>query len=255
MCGQRISALGKTKAQYKTEIAASRTFICLQCNKEYVNKRRHKNEGNKYCSRTCSDAARDNAKALLPRSLVYFPVCQVCNQTFTSRRLRKCCSIDCGREHAKRRNYDSNKAKKPLNSRACKCCATVFIPEYGCHRRDYCSSACLKKHSRMIGKAVRRARIKGGIAESVDPYKVFDRDGWRCQICGKDTPRKHRGTCKANAPELDHRTPLSKGGNHTYMNTQCACRECNQDKGCKTEAGQYPLFNHNDTHAPQNVWG
>ena len=69
--------------------------------------------------------------------------------------------------------------------------------------------------------------------ESVDPFKVFDRDGWVCQMCGVPTPRELRATWEDNAPELDHIIPLSKGGPHTYKNTQCSCRKCNQRKSDK----------------------
>ena len=60
---------------------------------------------------------------------------------------------------------------------------------------------------------------------------VFERDGWRCQICGCDTPRELRGDRRApNAPQLDHIIPMSKGGGHTWDNVQCACARCNNQK-------------------------
>jgi 5-methylcytosine-specific restriction endonuclease McrA len=66
--------------------------------------------------------------------------------------------------------------------------------------------------------------------ENVDPFKVFARDKWHCQDCGVATPRSKRGSYDADAPELDHIKPLSKGGAHSYKNTQCLCRRCNQEK-------------------------
>jgi len=77
--------------------------------------------------------------------------------------------------------------------------------------------------------------------ESVDPIKVFDRDGWRCQLCGKKTPKAKRGTYSRNAPELDHIMPLSLGGEHSYRNTQCLCRSCNGSKS-NTPMGQLSLL-------------
>ena len=32
------------------------------------------------------------------------------------------------------------------------------------------------------------------------------------------------------SPELDHIHPVSKGGAHSYANTQCLCRQCNAGK-------------------------
>lgn len=39
-----------------------------------------------------------------------------------------------------------------------------------------------------------------------------------------------RGSKNHQAPELDHIIPLSRGGSHTYKNTQLSCRSCNQLK-------------------------
>lgn len=91
-------------------------------------------------------------------------------------------------------------------------------------------------------KALRRARQFGANRERVSPAAVFARDGWRCMICGRKTPKSRKGTQHDNAPELDHRVPLSRGGSHTYENVQCACRACNVNKGNRTEAGQIPLW-------------
>lgn len=33
---------------------------------------------------------------------------------------------------------------------------------------------------------------------------------------------------------LDHIVPISKGGPHTYSNTQCLCRDCNLKKSDKS---------------------
>jgi 5-methylcytosine-specific restriction endonuclease McrA len=86
----------------------------------------------------------------------------------------------------------------------------------------------------------RKARERGARTEVVNPYTVFLRDGWRCQLCGCRTPGTLRGTYKPNAPELDHIVPLALGGDHTYANTQCACRQCNISKGASVR-GQFKL--------------
>ncbi|WP_369598523.1 HNH endonuclease [Sinorhizobium meliloti] len=83
--------------------------------------------------------------------------------------------------------------------------------------------------------------LRAAYVERVDPIKVFDRDKWKCQICGVKTPRKLRGTMDDRAPELDHVMPLSLGGAHSYMNTQCACRKCNREKS-DTLPAQIGLF-------------
>lgn len=90
-----------------------------------------------------------------------------------------------------------------------------------------------RRKSRRIRKAMDRARLKRVKVEQVDPIKVFDRDGWRCHLCGYKTPKEKRGTYHPKAPELDHIVPLSKGGAHSYANTACSCRKCNAEKSDK----------------------
>lgn len=91
--------------------------------------------------------------------------------------------------------------------------------------QKFCSIKCSRRSLSRIASAARRARVTNG--ERVDPFLVFDRDGWLCQICHEPTPRALRGSYEPKAPELDHIIPLAAGGEHTYRNTQCACRRCN----------------------------
>jgi 5-methylcytosine-specific restriction endonuclease McrA len=67
----------------------------------------------------------------------------------------------------------------------------------------------------------------------IDPIAVFDRDGWRCYICGVATPKDLRGSFDDMAPELEHKIALANGGLHILSNVACACRRCNLNKGHK----------------------
>lgn len=102
----------------------------------------------------------------------------------------------------------------------------------------YCSERCkaqtdaareAKKTARKAGKARKRVAT----VESVNALRVFERDGWRCHLCGGLTAKAKRGTYDSRAPELDHIVPLSKGGPHSYANTACAHRKCNAAKSDK----------------------
>jgi 5-methylcytosine-specific restriction endonuclease McrA len=53
---------------------------------------------------------------------------------------------------------------------------------------------------------------------AVSRRAVMARDGHRCQYCG------------AHADSIDHVTPRSKGGGHTWDNVVAACRPCNVRK-------------------------
>lgn len=52
---------------------------------------------------------------------------------------------------------------------------------------------------------------------------VTKRDGWRCVACGKGT----------NTGEVDHITPLRKGGSDDLSNLQYLCKPCHAAKTAK----------------------
>jgi hypothetical protein len=122
-------------------------------------------------------------------------------------------------------------AKRQRAAVACGTCGSP-IPEVGNLNKRYCSKQCSPSYwsCRRKAKALRRARMRRVEYEQVDPFVVFDRDGWRCHLCGTKTDKALRGTHEPLAPELDHIIPLSKGGPHTYSNTACSCRRCNHAK-------------------------
>ena len=132
--------------------------------------------------------------------------------------------------------------EKPLIPRMCASCGEVFTPTYADKRRRYCSDNCSK---RAFGRKHRhRARRYGVEYEPVNRVRLFERDAWRCQICGVSTPRRLMGTVDPRAPEMDHRIPMAAPhcGSHTWANVQCACRACNLAKGAKAVLGQGNLF-------------
>ena len=151
------------------------------------------------------------------------------------------CSDDCRKEKARRYSFKRNKENKELKEYICKECGNVFTPEYGNKRSKFCSDKCLKRNMKRIRRHKERAKLRLVKVETVDPLVVFKRDGWRCQICKRKLHNRERGTYKDTAPELDHIIPLSKGGEHSYRNTQCACRKCNADKKGNVR-GQIRLF-------------
>lgn len=173
-----------------------------------------------YCSRDCSFAA----KAGTPSSRVWIGKCKGCDRAFVSRRAKLYCTSECW----------AKPAQQPIPERPCKCCGTPFVPAYtGGGVTDYCGKACGEKvaaAARRICGAKRKAVIRNATVETVDPFIVFARDKWKCQLCGIKTPQGKRGTYADDAPELDHIITLSEGGGHSYRNTQCACRKCNRRK-------------------------
>ena len=119
-------------------------------------------------------------------------------------------------------------------------CATCFRHFCGRNNRSRACSAPCRKEMHSAYEATKRARTRGGRVEAVKAFIVFERDGWRCRLCGVPTPKRLRGLRVANAPELDHVVPLARGGTHTWDNVQCACMHCNRSKNATTR-GQLGL--------------
>lgn len=174
-------------------------------------------------------------------------VCASCGEVFHYHRKKKYCSRYCA-------NVAHGHARPPTSpigeSRLCENCGCAFTMKAS--NQIACSDKCRARLYRCseAGKAAQAKRnaFKRAItryspdADKIDVWAVFEHDGWRCQICGKHTPKNRRSTNYSNAPELDHRVPLSRGGRHTYANVQCACRDCNRSKGNRSSIGQLPLI-------------
>jgi hypothetical protein len=76
----------------------------------------------------------------------------------------------------------------------------------------------------------RRLRLESQKVEFVNPLKVFNRDKWICQLCNHPVS-KIRDRRFIDIASLDHIIPISKGGEHSYANTQLAHLSCNIRKG------------------------
>ncbi len=119
--------------------------------------------------------------------------------------------------------------------------------EFTSRREDvrFCSPKCVAgprdpfKNQRNM--ASKRARKRAAFVETVDPATLFERDGWRCHICGR---KVRRGVDGFNplAATIDHIIPLSRGGEHSYRNTACAHRVCNMRKGANDVGSQLALL-------------
>jgi len=195
----------------------------------------------RYCTKACAhDALR--LESAPPRQLVHFVACKCCNRTFAAPRSDAAyCGAECRRESARQAARAHGERAHKASSHKCKECRKVFAPEYGDKRRAFCSGLCAGRHQRRIRRSAERARMRAARVESVNPLKVFERDGWKCMLCGRRTLKSKRGTTHPRAPELDHIVTLAEGGEHSYRNTQCACRECNHAKSSASR-GQLHLL-------------
>jgi hypothetical protein len=187
---------------------------------------------------------RKTEKAIQAKKKKEPELCIVCGKGMEGRiRGTKYCSVACMNVVASekmRLKYRKGHEPKPFR---CIVCGVYVIPK-NMNQKRTCSEFCKKKYAKgTSGGNIHRKRAKlyGCEYEPFNPLKVFERDKWKCQLCGKKLNSKDRGKINDEAPELDHIIPMSKGGEHSRRNTQCACRRCNMIKGNR-EKGQLRLF-------------
>jgi 5-methylcytosine-specific restriction endonuclease McrA len=208
-------------------------FICKQCRQPYMAKRKAHNT---YCTRECCflhkgkieqeiDAIRKISKNIargikaLQRidSLKKAEQSKVIHIDRIANKKCKVCGSPVGYKHRSPKKYCSD------------VCRSIG---YGASREAFKQTDAYRAAKRKA-KAKRRAIERGLEAHSIDPIRVFERDGWRCHMCNKKLNPIDRGTIKPLAPELDHIVPISKGGKHIWSNVACSCRLCNSTKSDK----------------------
>jgi len=243
---------------------AIRSLTCAGCGAQFSCSR-----SSKYCSRGCWPSANGGTSTIPSAGCNQWHECKVCGVSFKPKRAGR--TTTCGREcgfvwsNAKMQlikhggrvwvRLERNRPKKPSHIMAvhpptperCKHCGAAFYRSTRYQR--YCDPTCglvdreaNARRNQKIKNAKREARKRGCLRlESIDPIKVFERDAWRCGICGRKTQKAKRGTYHKRAPEMDHIVAIANGGSHTWDNVQCSCRECNGLKGAR-DYGQIPLF-------------
>lgn len=204
---------------------------CLVCGAQYTYHPAAKDKGHEhkrglFCSQVCRSKHITDSKPG-KHSKLFIGTCATCNAPIVARYGREYCTPECRPSHARL-------SAGTAIYRACNGCGEDYVvfTTNGMPSR-YCSDACrttVANARKRTEKSKRKARLRGATVENVDPFVVFERDGWRCQLCGDPTPKEKRGTRDAKAPELDHIIPIARGGEHSYSNTQCACRTCNNLK-------------------------
>lgn len=82
-----------------------------------------------------------------------------------------------------------------------------------------------REYYRAISRARRAIKI-GTTVEPISETKIYERDGWICQLCHKKVDKRLRHP-HPMSKSLDHIIPLSRGGTHTKNNVQLAHLRCN----------------------------
>ncbi len=114
--------------------------------------------------------------------------------------------------------------------KVCERCGAPYKSPIIANKAKYCE-ACRLHFGGNNGTSARALKW-GARHEPIDKIKVFERDGWVCQICYEPVDRRAKWPHPRSA-SLDHIIPFAAGGDHTYDNVQCSHWECNGRKHSK----------------------
>jgi len=134
-------------------------------------------------------------------------------------------------------NFSPKKLKTPLVAGPCCVCGELLVARQRTKHALHCDG-CVTEAQRAVRKADqdrRKARQRGAFKTApVYRRKVFERDKWRCHICGDRIDKSLRAPDRGSAT-LDHIVPLAFGGEHTMHNIKAAHYGCNSSRGHHAE--------------------
>lgn len=218
---------------------------CRVCGEEFIYERPKRGRLRYWCdSAECKRAGVKATRQRKRESSVACRQCVVCGADFYTDTTRRVCSSKCGSRLASReRKARGTKPTRNARLNTCYICGreyTTTAPRSYC-----CSLKCSRRRHDLSRwhykqKLDRRRYEVCRRGEKINPLDIFERDAWRCGICGKMTDRTRR-VPHPKTPTIDHIIPIARGGEHVASNVQCACWGCNQRKR-HLGMGQLRLF-------------
>ena len=159
----------------------------------------------RFCSDRCSWRSH--------RTTVDTKACVVCGNSFTNRSAATICSLRCreARDASYKKAYEKEYRSRP--------------------------SSIERFRNKEL---VRKARKNAAKSEEFKRTEIFERDGWKCGLCGRAIPKNVKWP-HPKFGTIDHIVPLAKGGAHLRINVQAAHLRCNCSKNSRV-VGQLRLF-------------
>jgi 5-methylcytosine-specific restriction endonuclease McrA len=127
--------------------------------------------------------------------------------------------------------------KTPLVAGPCCVCGELLIARQLTKHALHCEGCVTEAQQAVISacRDRRKARKRGAFKTTrVHRRKVFERDKWRCHICGGRIDKSLTSPDRGSAT-LDHIVPLAFGGEHTMHNIKAAHYGCNSRRGHRAE--------------------
>lgn len=195
---------------------------CEHCGDSYETKPAYA-DGRKYCSRQCAYKARKLRNSVELE-------CPECGDTFRMQRGewewrkkeqdRIHCSEEC--------QYQSQQNRV---EKVCKQCGEDFSVPASADYREYCSEECYGQSKMLVEGEYQTLRSKKRAEGESSLYQeissIYDQQNGRCVYCGSGL---NEGL------HLDHKQPISRGGEHVRENVHLTCAACNLQKHAKTHA-------------------
>lgn len=199
----------------------------------------------KYCSKACRSQAsygrrKDVIRALERRETqarlaAMVKMCPQCKVNFTPEKTsrQKFCSSRCSTNFhrdssGKQCSFDD--CDRPLRARG------MCLMHWRRWARATGREKAPEWDDRRRANHQKRRALKSAVpAADIVPGEIFERDGWRCGLCGEgiDPAAAYPDPLSAS---LDHVVPLSLGGHHIPDNVQAAHLSCNVRKGNRVGA-------------------
>jgi 5-methylcytosine-specific restriction endonuclease McrA len=217
------------------------TSNCKRCGEEFATTVNKATFCSKRCSNTWSyensdrfgkgEATREAKRQAKREAIAALPACTSCGKKIRFGRTKAVCSTCVGYVSDRRARGDGGYVY------GCSDCGRMVVRSQ--RNGNPVCRLCTELKDKAANKEAKRRRRhvvrdrSGQRAERFTSTQLFDRDSWRCQLCGV---KVRTYTKKRNADDeatIDHIVPLSRGGQHDMANCQCACRRCNTAKGAK----------------------
>lgn len=133
-----------------------------------------------------------------------------------------------------RKDLLSRSWRSPRFMFECQSCGDKFVRIGSKGSRETCSR-CIRNRNKQNsgGNHRKRARRHGVSYEAFSHNSIFERDNYKCQLCGVECKKKEGfpGHYHDEMVTLDHIIPLARGGDHKPGNCWTLCAGCNSEKG------------------------